>query len=208
MQHEFIEATGQRARFTISRQQALKQIFFDNLATLQGIAYDAYPALSPADAERIMHTLYADLSRYRGKPEGFLTWARKRIRKEAARYAFTETILSDRRCRGAIVNGIRAGLSSKTEDVAVDSEDVESEVWLLVFRMAHDLAKRSDRANIRTRLKALARIHAYGYHTCKRNRRYRLLTEGLQNGKPLLCEYLSELELASIRADEFEEIAA
>lgn len=203
-----------------SKQQHLHSIFYRNLASLEGTAYDAYTELRSEDAQRIMRHLREEIARYTGKPSSFLKFARSFIRKQVqwyrygptslhyqSRSEFLESIMRDRKAKGAIFNGIRDGLSGVSMDCAIDAEDVFQEVLFLIWKMADDLSKPSSSANLATRLRALAKRHTLGYHTLKRNRRYNSLTAHLNSYGDLGCEYITDMELASMRADEFADAA-
>jgi hypothetical protein len=191
------------------RQSKIAEIFYNNLAALEGMAFYANPQLTHEDAKSIMRRLRKRMGQYIDRPDRFLGWARRFVKNEARlsknqaiRAKLFEAIYADSRCRGAIMNGVREGLTGATIDAAIEDQDVYNEVLLRVFVMAGKLSKPSSTANLRTRLRGLARRHALSYFTLKRNRRRKSMAEHIASGGGLGCEFLTEEELASMRADD------
>lgn len=212
MQSELIDASHLVSETETTwgkRQRKIKQIFFNNLGALEGAALDAYPQLRREDVNRIMRHLRKRMEIYVGRSDRFLKWAIRFVKIEARlvknerwRNQFFESVYADGRCRSAIMNGVREGLAGPTIDAAIEEQDVYNEVLFLVFCMADEMAKSSSTANIRTRLRALAKRHTLDYHTKRRNRKHRTLAKFIDSGGKLGCEFLTVAELASMRADE------
>jgi hypothetical protein len=89
---------------------------------------------------------------------------------------------------------------SSAEDCAVSADDVFNEIALLVYQRAHSLAGKG-RARTSTRLYGLAKKHCYLAHSAKNSRRLKAVRRRIQSGGRLQCEYLSDIELASMRPE-------
>jgi len=122
-----------------------------------------------------------------------------------AAWAFTERVLRENRAYAQ--SAIRHALFGATKDCAVDVEDVFGELHIVTFRFAPVLAKQGT-AKLASRVYRLAQRHTLSYHTRNRNLRHAAVEKHLRLGGTIHCEFLSDAELAAMRAAETEDRAA
>lgn len=191
-------ATGTDATTTLDdRTTILDQLVITNYSALQDVAYTTYPGLLVFDAEKIITLLGKRLGRYTGPPieAPFMKWAIRFVGDEALRYKIATQILAEQ--YGVIRAAIHEYLWTSAVNLSVEHQDVYWEIAELIFQRAHSLNRRG-KAKLSTRVTALVKKHCYMYHNSKNARRRKLLKARLTIDEPILCERLSDEEIASI----------
>lgn len=151
--------------------------FVELYPQLKELSYEVHPGLLVWDCDSILNELATKSLRCRCKSRGsFLRWCRKFVRRRAQQIRDTERLLAE--YRKPLFAAILKANRSKTEDCAIDADDIFNEVAALLFENVDELQKKGT-ASLSTRLYAMARLHALGYHTLKRNRRHALVTAHL-----------------------------
>ncbi len=171
-----------------------------NYASLTAVCYEAYPELLVFDADRILTFLAASTSRYGGplgNEHAFMRWATRFVTKEAQRYEITSRILREH--RRTLFAAIHTSLWKSSTEASVCPEDLFNEISMLVHDRAHSLDGKGT-ARLPTRLTGLVKRHVQ-FHNSRCSRRRKALQRHLLSGESLGCEVLSDLELASMRAD-------
>ncbi len=194
-------ATGTSAATNpAARTQILHSFLLTNKAPLLDACYDAYPGLLVWDAESILSSLTLSLARYGGPYEkgSFMRWATRFTVKETRRYEILNRILAEH--ERTIYAAIRENLWTSSTCAAVEYQDVFWEVAQLVWERAESLDCRG-KAKLSTRLTALTKRHCYYFHNARNSRRRKAVQRHVEAGETLNCEHLSDVELASMRAD-------
>lgn len=197
-------ATGTDAATILNDRTVLQHFIVKNSAELRDLAHDAAKQkLFFGTPDTIIGKLFDNLHRYGGPPveAAFLTWARRFVSKEAARYEITGRILAE--YETLIHKAIHECLWESSVDLAVEHQDVYWEIVFLVFHRAHSL-DRPGSAKLPTRLWSLVKKHVYLYHNKKNDQRRKLVQ--LRRNE-LRCEHFSEEELAVMRAAEADDAA-
>jgi hypothetical protein len=191
------------------RQLQLERLFHRNYSDLIDLASEDRRLLV-ADADNIVQALAARLAEYDGDPEDepFLTWAGSVIRPTVSRISKFYQLLEEH--SGAIRGGIWAALprSNRFDDNSALAQEAAQEVAMLVLTNLDDLLEPGP-AKLSVRLFALARRHTLDYYTKKARRRLNAVQRRLSQGSSFnLPEVLSAQELASMRAEEHQEMAS
>jgi DNA-directed RNA polymerase specialized sigma24 family protein len=160
-------------------------------------------------ADEAVQGVARHLDEYTGPIESssFLDWAKPLAKGAAIRLSKFYQIIDEH--KGAIRGGIRSALPSRNffDDNFALVEEIFQEVAMLVMKYLDSLTEPST-AKLSVRLYGLARRHCLDYYVKKSRRRLKAVQRRLAQGGFDLPEVLSDLELASIRADEHEEIAS
>jgi hypothetical protein len=193
----------------VDRQSRLEALFQKHYNELQNMAFED-PRLLVYDADNILQALGARLVEYDGdtKDEPFLTWAGSVIRPAVSRISRFYQLLEEH--GGAIRGGIWAALpkSNRFDDNSALVQEAAQEVAMLVLTNLDDLLEPGP-AKLSVRLFALARRHTLDYYTKKARRRLNAVQRRLSQGSRFnLPEVLSVQELASMRAEEHQEITS
>lgn len=170
--------------------------FVEFYPQLSEAAYTAHPALLAWDCDKILDDLARRVPACRCRSrDTFLRWCRGFVRRRAQQIRDLEALLTE--YRRVIYSAILKANNSKSEDCAIDADDVFSEVAALLCNKMDDLQKEGI-AKLSTRLYGLARRHTLSYHTTKRNRRLKLTTEHYASGGEIAGAFPPE-ELAEMK---------
>jgi hypothetical protein len=184
------------------RATALNDLLHQNHNALARLAYEVYPSLLVPDCEHILAALSEALKcgKYRGqiKQQSFFKFASRLVAKEAQRFMLTERILREN--RRVIYAAIRRFTRTFEQDRSVEHVDIFWEVAYLIHQRAHSLSK-PGKAKLSTRLTALVKKHVEFYLTSYWFRQHRLIRERVESGLPQHVEWMSDEELASMKAE-------
>jgi hypothetical protein len=193
-------------------QTTREQLYIANIGNFRDSAYAVYPSMPHMDTERILGKLADRLNRFIvDDGADFLRSAQQYVRNVARHLQRYYSLINDH--TKLIYSAIQRSLYGETESWAIEVDDVVMEVNLLMYSMVNALlapgtAKPGSpkTAALSSRIFALARKHCYYYHVSPRRRQRnaverRVKTVGDLGG----AEFLTEMELRSMAADELED---
>lgn len=194
------------------RRKQLEQLFTRNREQIREAALTDN-RVTAIDADKIVDDLARHLSNYTGQleDEAFTKWASELVTSAAQFIANEQFVKILQENSSAIRGGIRDMLYSvnrcdRWDNIDLLTEDIFQEVALYIWLNVDKFTKPT-KAKLSTRLYGLARTHTLNYHVKKARRRRKAVERRVFDRRYFGCEYLSDLELASMAADEAEDEA-
>jgi hypothetical protein len=205
------QPTSQSVRQPAPQQQpSLEHLFVTLRANLLDAAYEEYPGLLVFDADSILDSLAGKLPEFTGQPHDFEAWATDYVKARSRHLRDYVSITSPgtpgRKTMSAAVS---RSLPDDTFDCALDVEMIVDEIcYKLVYPRVKSLMEPGKNgATVTTRLYALAKKHAWNYYGKPLRRRRQAVEKAISSGRKFGCEFLSDAELAEMKALEMQDAA-
>lgn len=190
----------------LSPAPELAQLYLEHFPTIKAAIHESFPGLSFTDVDAIMERLASRLHRFTGTAAEFLPYAERYCKLWARHQSLYLLCVTHPKNVRAIRSAIRRTVHADYEDCAITgSEDIFGEICLYLYSHCNGfISKATDTAKLSTRLYTLAARHCEYYHNAYRYRRFNIVAENVTTLGLAGTEFLSPVELASIRSDEGE----
>jgi len=182
-----------------------QNLFISFYPELRESIFDEFPSCTVFDADSILDLVAQRQYRFRGDPATFQTWCERHVRPLARhRMNFYRLINENTRVIYGAIRDVFKDLFYA--DASCSRDDVFAEITFLIYKRVYSFLQPS-RAKVSTRLYRLAVRHCLDYHIKKRKARYQAVERFTDSGRRFACEVISDLETASMRADQLEAAA-
>jgi hypothetical protein len=182
----------------------LEALYLEHFPTIKSAIHEAFPGLNFLEVGSIMGRLSNRLHRFQGTAAEFPKLATQYALNWGQHQSLYLLCVTHPKNVKAIESAIHANLYDSVIDCAFSRDDLFSEVALWLYSHVNGfIPKATDTAALSTRLFELTKTHVF-FHNAKRFRRYNIVAENVTTLGVAGTEFLSPMELASVRSDEGE----